>query len=220
MNKIFILLICIPLFLSCETTGSQTTDDKFIVRLDSQQIVINTIDAQYDDSLGLKKKNINVIYFSEDDTVALQYRVDFITYHQLWNKNSRTVFIEALKKYNEEYDERVINSRGGRRTLRSYGRVNGFLIWQLHAYTVRARANVDIDLGYSFYQRLPYYTVTQREAFYINPNNKDNNRTSQERTLYFTRAQAAELAAIFDQEFLEGLAANRVRSGGVNFNVN
>jgi len=200
INFVFVP-ICLFLLVSCNITPPPI-EEKFTVSLDSLQKPISVIEGQYETALAIKKNNINVIFFPEDDIVALQYKVDLVTYYQFWNRYGRDTFISSLEKYNKEYDERTISSNG-KKTLKNYGRINGYLIWRMSTFTVQAKANVNIDIGYIFYRKLPYFTITQRETTYVNPNDKNNTATSKQKTIYFTRAQAADLAEIFDQAFLD-----------------
>ena len=154
--------------------------------------------------MGLRKGTVNVIYFPDEDAVALQYRESLYTYHQFWSFEGRDVFLKALEQYAEDFTARNFTN-SSRRSRRTYGTVEGFLIWQMHSFTTQARGNMDVELGYFFKNRAPYFTVTQREAEYIHPEFKSENRTSKTIIMYFTRAQAAELAALFDRQFLDGL---------------
>jgi len=150
---------------------------------------------------SLKKENAKVIYFPREDAVCLQYRREFITYHQFWSYNGRQTFITALQRYNEEYNARDLDIKA-RKTRRKYGIVEGYLIWQMYNFTVQARGNMNVELGYEFRDRAPYFLVNQREAEYKEEVSRDNDRTSATIAMYFTRAQAAELAFLFDQNNL------------------
>ena len=227
MKKIKILLllsISSLILFSCNSINS-AGKDKFSVDLrNSSNITISEVEIQFNRAFpipGLRLDNVTVSYFPDEDTVCFHYKADFISYYQFWNRNGRDSYIRSLEKYNDDYDKRNLE-RSGRRTKQKYEHSIGYLIWQSSAlsdFSSVYNANFNLHFGYFFVDRAPYFTATQRETIFIDPNFKNDRKTTQERTLYFTRAQAAELAAIFDQEFLEGLAANRVRSGGVNFDV-
>jgi len=203
----FILILsCFTLLAGCGSLSRQR--EKFVVSLNSPQIPIGEIEAQFNAFLSfgsLKKDNLKTIYFPKEDAVCLQYRREFITYHQFWSYSGRQTLITALEQYNNDYTERNLNTQN-RKTLRNYGAVEGYLYWQQFSFTVLAKANVNIDIGYQFKDNAPYFSVNQREAeFKEDTSSRDNNRTSSAVTLYFTRAQAAELAALFDQSFLQSL---------------
>jgi len=79
------------------------------------------------------------------------------------------------------------------------------LYWQMLTITRRVMANMDVELGYFFKEGAPYYAVTQKLTTYVDPISSEDNMNSQEITMYFTRAQAQELVALFDQEYLFSL---------------
>jgi len=205
---LFILIFsCFAFLAGCGSFPQQR--EKFIVSLNSPQVPIGDIELQFSAfmSLGkLKKDTVKAIYFPKEDAVCLQYRRELITYHQFWSYSGRQTFITALERYNNDYTERSLITQN-RRTLRNYGVVEGYLYWQQFSFTVQAKANVNIDIGYQFKDNAPYFSVNQREAEYKEEISREDSRTSAVTTLYFTRAQASELAAVFDQAFLQSLVA-------------
>jgi len=207
--KIIILLIlCCSALNSCNT-ASWKGKEKFTVSLNSPHIKIGEIEPQFSAFMSfgsLKKDKIDIFYFPREDAVCLRYRRDFITFNQFWDYGGRQTFITALERYNTDYNSRdlIIKSR---RTNRIYGVTEGFLIWQMSNFTVQARANMNASFGYQFNNRAPYFIITQHEAVYKEEYSADDNRKSSAITIYFTRAQAAQLAALFDQSFLQGFAS-------------
>jgi len=208
MKSIHVLVIISVLALSACATTERSQVEPFTVDLRSPQLPIGEIEWQVNRFMGmggLRKNTVVVSYFPREDAVSIQYRAEFITYHQFWSRDGRQAFIKALAQYNEDFEARNLQENNARRTRRAYGVVKGYLIWQLHAITVRARGNMNVELGYEFRGRTPYFTINQREALYVDPLTVDSNRTSPVMTMYFTRAQAEVLAGLFDQEFLQGL---------------
>ncbi|MCL2801769.1 MAG: hypothetical protein FWD28_08440 [Treponema sp.] len=202
---------------ACESSGSRVTPEVFTVNHNSPQIQIGEIEAQFDGFLGItgiRKYPITVFYYPREDAVCLQYKQDFLTYNQFWSRAGRAVFINGLSQYNDDYENRSLDRNGGRRALQKYGVVQGYLIWQQFAFSVRARANMNVEVGYTFRDRTPYFSINQRPAEYIDNQTRDNDRTSSTIAMLFTRAQAAELAVLFDQHFLNGAAptGNAVQS--------
>ncbi|MCL2186121.1 MAG: hypothetical protein FWB86_09765 [Treponema sp.] len=206
INPLNILMIII-LLGSCATSGTKVKPIDFSVDMDSPQINIGEVEIQmhlFMEMGDLKKQTADVIYFPDEDAVCVRFKKDYFTYSQFWNRTGRDIFLQALQKYNEDYDEKIINSRD-RKSKQKYGVVRGYLNWQQFSYTMRARGNMDIELGYSFKNRTPYFTITQLEAEHIDVISKDNNKLSIAIPIYFTRAQSAELAAMFEQDFLDEL---------------
>jgi len=199
-KKLLIIFFFVISISACKTTNTVKVED-FKVNMNSPQTTIGEVELQLDTLMGmgpLKKQTVTVLYFPKEDAICLRYRYEFYTYNQFWDKRGRLLFINALQKYNEDYEARNLQ-RNSNKSQQKYGRVRGYLVWQLISFTVQAYANMDVDLGYTFKDRSPYFSVYQRDAEYIDNRARDNNRTSPDITMYFTRAQAAELAEIFEQ---------------------
>jgi hypothetical protein len=197
-------------FAACAT--KKAPKDEFTVDMDTPQIELGEIEAQFEKLLavaGLRKARIAVSYYPTEDAVCLQYKSELITYNQFWNYDGREAFINALKQYTEDYNARRLK-KSGIKTLKQYDIVKGYLIWQLHRFAIKAKANMNVELGYYFKNNSPYFTVNQREALYIDPIGRDNNRDTQTIAIYFTRAQAIELAALFDSEFINELNMKKI----------
>jgi len=203
--KLIVILIVFSIFCSsCQTTGRQ---DSFIVNHRSAHVPLGEFEAQFHPFLsmgGLTKQTVKVFYYPREDAVCIQYVMNFFTYNQFWSRTGRQVFLSALQQYNIDYDERSLTR--SRRTIKAYGDVLGYLIWQQFSFSVRARANAKIELGYTFRDRSPYFTINQRETEFIDPESQENYRKSPVVTMYLTRTQAAQIAAFFDQDMLAGFA--------------
>jgi hypothetical protein len=192
-------MLCVT-FNGCETFNQIKLED-FSVDMNSPQITIGEVDLQIETMLGMgkiKKINVAVSYFPREDAVCLKYKFEFYNYYQFWNRKGRLGFINALQNYNIDYDARNLQRNSGK-SLQKYGAVRGYLVWQMLDVTVQARANMNVELGYTFKEKSPYFTIYQREAEYYDEFARDNNRVSPNITLFFTRAQAAELAELFEQ---------------------
>ena len=206
-----VILSCFAFLAACGTLGQPK--EKFTVSLRSPRVPIGEIEVQFNAFLSfgsLKKDIVKVSYFPREDAVCLQYRRDLVTYHQFWSNSGRQALISSLEQYNTDYNARVLIPKN-RRTIRQFNNVEGYLYWQMDRFTVQAKANMKVELGYQFRDNSPYFSIHQREAEYKEEMSRDNNRTSPAITMFFTRSQAAELAALFDQSFL--LAA--LSTGGV-----
>jgi hypothetical protein len=73
---------------------------------------------------------------------------------------------------------------------------------------------MNVELGYGFYDRSPYFTVNQRSTQFIDPISPQDVFNSAQTCFYYTRAQTEEVLKLFDQQFLDGLAL-----GGRRINV-
>ena len=206
MIKRIIPIIALALALvMCSTTPTRV--EKFTVNLASPQFPAGEIDTQIDKAFplsGLKKIAVSVSYFPIEDAVCLRYRSDFFSYNQFWSREGRETFLKALDNYGSDYAVRELDTNN-RKSKSKYGVVEGYLIWQMMSITRRLTANMNVELGYTFKDRAPYYAITQKMTTYVDPISSEKNSNSQEITMYFTRAQAQELAALFEQEYLLSL---------------
>ena len=217
MKNLYIVLLITLVLGACATAG-RTEEEEFNVDLKSPQISMGNIEVQFDKTFplpGIKKGVVTLNYFPREDAVCLQYKADLMTYYQFWSRSGRTAFIKALEEYKEDYAARNLNKRGGSRAKRKYGNTDGYLIWQMSRFMTQAKAGVNIEIGYSFRENFPYFTLNQRETNYVNPLSEREIRNTQQIPMYFTRAQAEELAAMFDQQLLQGLVSGR--SGGDSY---
>ena len=179
---------------------------KFTVDLKSPNVELNKIEAQLNRPfplMGLSKQDIKTTYFPFEDAVCLEYRINGYTYHQFWHKTGREAFAKALEKYKEDYSTQKLKNNNSK-TKTQYGVIKeSYLRWQSFSLTTAATGNMEMELGYYFRDSAPFFSVTQLEAFFESPSLKtENNQYSPEIPIFFTRAQAEELVAMFDQEYL------------------
>ena len=210
---VFFSCAAVLLLASCASTPSEKP---FTVDHRSPAVEAGSVSAQSDKLFSLslsgevQAQELAVSYFPAEDAVCLQFRVDFVTYFLYWSRSGRETFLTALERYKFDYEVRDLNAKAGRREKRLYGTARGYLGWQVFRLSELAQGAVDVNLGYSFKgsskNKTPYFTVTQNQAEYQNREQGGRRVVSATVPLYFTRAQADELAALFDQEFLMGLS--------------
>jgi hypothetical protein len=208
MKYIAILILALSLSV-CSST--KVKEEPFTVDLNSPKIPIGKIQAQFDGFLNIgsiRTVDVAVDYYPAEDAVCLQYRIDFMTFYQFWNREGREAYPAALEQYKDDYAQRNLNDKGSMKTRRQYGRIDCFLIWQAAAYTVRAKANTFIDLGYDIKEvsnsRASFFTIYQKEAEFKTESSNEI-RGTKGIPMYLTRAQADELAGFFDQELIKNL---------------
>jgi len=212
MKKIMSLFLLVFALISCSSIKKQIEkagqrEPKFKVELRSPKVPVGSVEMQLNRALlGLKKTNVNITYSPVEDAVCLEFKRSTITNYQFFSRANRTVFLKALEKYIEDYDnKKLVNDKT---TKNIYGSDEGYLIWKLTRISTQYYANIDFSFGYQFKEKSPFFTITQGEAVFedIFAKSKDEKyATNGEFQLYFTRAQALELAAYFDQQFLRSL---------------
>jgi hypothetical protein len=158
---------------------------------------------------GIRTVNIDVLYFPVEDAVCLEYRLNTFTYQQFWHRAGRRAFVIAFEKYNEDFDAQKLRNRNTR-TKNQYGVVEEcYLVWEQSSRTAQGYGNMNIELGYYFRENSPFFSATQMEAFFDSPTFDDDfDQVSAEIPMFFTRAQAEELSALFAQDYLQSIAPN------------
>jgi len=154
---------------------------------------------------GLNQVSVDTVFHPRLNAVSLEFRHEFVTYRQFWDETARRHFITALEHYNADFEERNLINRQ-RQTRNVYGRVNGRLEWQTARFTATHVSHPVIELGYRFRENAPFFTALMRSARSEEAHGSGLGQTeSRQIRMSFTRAQAADLARIFDQTFLMGL---------------
>ena len=215
--KYLLILSILLSFAGCSSIQT-VPEEPFSVDLEAPNISVGIVEAYFERFMsigGLANRDITVDYYPDEDAVCLQFRVDFMTYYQFWTRDNREYFLAALEQYKEDFTQRNLNTRGSKRTKRQYGVIPGFLIWQSTRFTLRSSGYPDIEIGYFLRSisgnRVSFFTLNQREAEYQDVTTGSERVRSPEILIYFSRSQADELAAMFDQQLLDSLLTGRIR---------
>jgi len=204
--KYIILLLTVLFVCSCSSTPKE---EPFSVDLDSLRYDAGSIEAYFNKSFSitgkLKKDAVVVHYYPLDDAVCLQFRVDFVYCNQFWDRDGREAFVKAFERYQEEYEQRKLVKKSNRKSRETYGEAQGYFAWKKTVIGVQAHGSPKIRLGYQFNDQSVFFTTTQMESHYEDKNSRSRNQTSPVVEMYFTRAQAESLIALFKQEYLQGL---------------
>jgi len=204
--KYIILLFAVFFVCSCSSTPKE---EPFTVDLNSPRFEAGSVEVYLDKffSIGnLKKNDVTVYYYPLEDAVCLQFNVMYVHCNQFWDRDGRDAFVKAFERYQEEYEQRKLTTKGNRKTREMYGAVQGFFTWKKTAISVQAHGAPKIKLGYQFKDKSVFFTTTQMESYYEDPYGHSRNQTSPVTEVYFTRSQAESLIALFKQEYLRGLA--------------
>jgi hypothetical protein len=158
-------------------------------------------------SIGsLKKGDITVHYYPVEDAVCLRFKVQFVQCNQFWDKAGRAAFVGALERYKEDYEQRKLAKGSKRASRQTYGDILGFFMWKKTPLSLQAHGSPKVQLGYGIKNKAAFFTITQLESYYEDPiAPQSRSETSPVVMMYFTRAQADELAALFDESYLKSL---------------
>ena len=176
--------------------------------MNSRNIPIGKAEIQVNKFLSigaLKKLNADILYYPLDNAVCIRYRHQLNTYHLFLSQFGRQSFIDGLNNYKESYEARELDTQN-RKTIRSFGVVQGYLYWQMSNFTVQSKSSVNVSIGYQFKDNSPFFTIRQERAEDKSNVTDEENRISTVVTMFFTRAQAAELAVLLEQDFLNSIA--------------
>jgi hypothetical protein len=193
-------------FIQKERTIKAQNRIKFTVDVYAPNVELSSIEAQFNrpfPMMGIAKQDLKAAYYPFEDAVCLQYRLNGYTYYQFWHKDGRDAFVKALETYKEEYSAQKLKNRNNK-TKTQYGVIKeSYLRWHSFSVTQPATGNMEMEIGYYFKDGSPFFAVTQLEALFENPSLRpEDNASSPEIPIYFTRAQADELAGIFSQDYL------------------
>jgi hypothetical protein len=196
------------LFFSCHTLDPAERYPDMVA--DRDPISAGTIEFELDRlfSSNLEKKEAALIFYPRYNTVALEFRYQTIRYRQFWDLAGRQHFVQALDRYKEDYAAKnLVNKYSKSRSV--YGKFKGKIEWETFSFTTPGLAYPVMELGYRFRGKgggSPYFAVLQQAAKDEYTLNSDSSKPdSLLISTYYTRAQAEELAGIFDQTFLLSL---------------
>lgn len=214
--KYLILIITVLLVISC---AAEPKPQLFSVDLNSRNIRASEVEAYFDPYLSIgsvKKRPVSVYYYPDTDAVCLQFKVQFVSCNQFWDKEGRDAFVAAFKRYQEDYEQKKLVIKG-RKARDAYGKVDGFFAWKKTPVSAQAFGNPQYNLGYQFKDKAVFFTTAQTETTYEHPAAKSMNQTSPVLVIYYTRAQAEKLVELFSQDFLHTLMLPAATGGtGVN----
>jgi len=203
----YIIPILILLLSSCASQVQRVPD--ISVDLDSRKYAAGSAEVQFSPPLsisGLRKYDLDVSYYPDDDAICLEYRMDFVNHYLFLDRDGRDAFTNALENYKYDYEQRKLVNRRSQ-GKQAYGTARSLLIWEAFKYSGQGRSHPALKLGYYFVKGYPYFTITLPETRNVSNVTGDKTLNSAMQILYFTRAQADMLVALFDQDYLKGLGA-------------
>jgi len=192
--------VLVALFSSCGSLRFAANNPNMIADIAPFSIGSVNVSLEQAFSSKLKEVDVDVVFYPRKNEVALEFRHNLITNRQYWSEAARQQFRAALNSYNEDFDnKRLITDY--RKSRASYGKNAIRFEWETFKYSTRYRSSPSIDLGYRFRDNAVYFTVLQRSA-QEETSASGRKSDSPQYSIYFTRAQAEDLAKLFDQAYL------------------
>lgn len=208
--KIFFPAALSAALLICAACSSfQPTKERITVDLRGRVFEIGSAEAQFDKyfaAAGMNKIEITATYYPDDDVVCLRFRHNLTNYYQFWSSNNRGSFVEALTAYKQAYELRDLPEKN-MKTKRAYGTVRGYLLWESTKLSMKGTSHPNIDIGYQFAKKMPYFTLAMSDAPNETATTKESMGKNSAVTMRFTRSQADTLAALFDPDYLLNASA-------------
>ena len=195
----FLYLFAAVLFLaSCASTSKE--EKKMLANTDP--FTIGTVRISTDPAFvsGLRDSEIEVIFDPRENEVILSFELGKAQHLQIWSEEGRKIFIEAIAKYKDDFAGQRLNSKD-RKSASIYGRAKGRFQWKPFKISATYYSSPSFDLGYRFKENSPFFTIYQLQAAVPGSSNSGISKSPQY-NIYFTRAEAEELARLFDQAYL------------------
>ena len=154
-------------------------------------------------SNSLTLKEIGTQFDPRKNTVILSFSYQGINYKQVWDEQDRQLFTAALERYKQDYANKALIKKP-QKTRKAYGSFQTDLQWQMFKFSSVSRSKPKVDIGYRYLDNSWHLLLSQREARELTVNS-ERDVSSPRISIYFTRAKAEDLAAIFDQAYLVSL---------------
>ena len=200
MKNFFCICIMTILTVSCSHINSSAKYPNIVADIDPY--MIGSVTAAFDQSFSPKVKieTVEVFFYPRENEVALEVGLSVGQYRQFWNKEGRQLFIEALNRYKEDFENQRLMTNY-LKTRSAYGRFKGRFQWKPLPISSTYRSSPVIILGYRFKDKSPYFLANQNPAKEESGSNKGITE-SPEYAIYFNHTEAEELARLFDETFL------------------
>jgi hypothetical protein len=204
-------------FVEC-SSAPKPSDPNMVADVDPIRLGIVSIEFDKILSSELDKKDVEVSFDPRLNAVFLYFSYQGIKYTQYWDKQNREAFISALAQYNDAYTARNL-PKNNFKTPSTYGKTTGMTMWQSFSFATKSKSYPLFEIGYLFKEdkktrrEAPYFTVLQREAIDVLNEGESGRKTSLRIRTYFTRSQAGELAAYFDETFLSEALRKSLQAG-------
>ena len=200
MKNFFCICIITISIASCSHINSTVKYPNMVADIDP--FMIGSVNASFDQPFSAKVKieAVEVFFYPRENEVTLEVDLSVGQYKQFWNKEGRQLFIEALNRYKEDFEnQRLMTNYFKTRSV--YGEFKGRFRWKPLPISSTYQSSPVIVMGYLFKDKSPYFSAIQNPARVESGSNKSITK-SPEFAIYFNRAEAEELTRLFDEAFL------------------
>lgn len=161
------------------------------------------------DVTGMKEKRATTLIRTDDFMAGWGSYYLLAYYIVQFDAPARQQLISAIEAYNNDFDQKNLIRKGGKKSERAYGKIKYRLDWGTLSSTTPNMGTGEGWMGYEFVKGSPYFTI--RNLPFNNENYErigdSTNRESLVLVYYFTRAQLKELANFLADENINKLTA-------------
>jgi hypothetical protein len=208
---VFVCMVMMVLLGACAAAPPPYQEDINVANLDP--VPLGTLDIGiirlFSNSVELMQ--VPLLYNPRTDAITLEFRVQTTHFRQFWSRQMRETFIRTLAEYEADYAARNLPRGSTNKMGRAYATMRAKTEWWLFTITTEYQGFPLMDVGYSFQNGSPYFTVTQRKTKDVRESITSRQTSSLNIVLYFTRAMAQDLAALFNEDHIYSLIPERYR---------
>lgn len=209
------LCAALVLFSSCAHTESKSARTAMLADIEPFSLGSRSISVETMLTAKLKAVDAEVVFYPRTNEVALEFRHELVNFRQFWTETGRQHFMDALNQYKEDYANKNLVTRTGK-SRAIYGKEQLRFEWKAFKYTGTFESLPWVSLGYRFKKNakkdVPYFCTYQLSANDIRLNPGQGKHSSRQMSIYYTRAQAEEVAKLFDQQYLLQSLAGKASS--------
>lgn len=157
---------------------------------------------------GIKQRDTVIVLNPDNQMAGFGSTYLLAYYYVLMNSEARKSFSEAVKKYHSDFANKKLK-RKENQTFKTYGKIPVRIEWGSFKNSVKNYANTYAYLGYSFYKKSPYFTITiypkDNENLPMSLSSDYEIETSLSLKYSMTKAQSMALADFVSDEVVQPL---------------
>jgi hypothetical protein len=160
----------------------------------------------YTDYGAFGKIALSLIYDTKTNMAGIQFRSNLGGYNLLMNDSTRHMLADSVKQYISDFDAKKLNKKT-RQSFKVYGQSPCRMEWGLLAQTASNYAETDVQMGYMFKGKSPYFTLTVWETKnFVKQVTTSNDEDLQTTYVFMTKEQAQQLCDKLSDEAVRAAA--------------
>lgn len=155
----------------------------------------------------LGEKEAKIILYLKDSTIGIGTGYQGVYYYSLYDQNSRAKFVNAYNQYLSDFENKKLIRGKSNKTQRAYGTSKVNLRWGTIESSTPNNGTGTMYFGYVFEKNSPYFVITMQPVYnkHYDDVQESTTRESIYYRIYFTKAQAKDLADCFDPSYVDSV---------------